>query len=66
MFPSFNDLKPLAEYEFQVDFSFYLDYGFINQDEYNQLVEINKQSIANAQQRQNQQYNAPKNLDTQM
>lgn len=65
MFPSFNDLKPLAAYEFLVDFSFYLDYGFINQDEYNQLVEMNKQSIEDAQQRQNQ-YTAPKNLDTQM
>lgn len=44
MFPNFEDLKPFAEYPFKVDFSFYLDNGFVNQNEYDQLVQINNQS----------------------
>lgn len=44
MYPQFNDLKYLAMFTIQVDFKFYLDNGFINQDEFNKLTEINNEA----------------------
>lgn len=44
MWPDFNFLKSLAAFQFPVDFKPYLDNGNIDQTEYNQLIEINKQA----------------------
>lgn len=43
MFPTFDDLKPMASFQIPVDFSFYLDNGFISQDQFNELTKINQQ-----------------------
>lgn len=48
MFPTFEDLKPMASFQIHVDFSFYRDNGFINQDQYNELTRINQQANSQA------------------
>lgn len=45
MWPDFDFLKMFAAFEFPVDFTPYLNNGNITQDEFNQLTELNKQSI---------------------
>ncbi|CAI2683336.1 hypothetical protein [Apilactobacillus kunkeei] len=45
MWPDFEFLKMFAAFEFPVDFTPYLKNGNITQDEFNQLTQLNKQSI---------------------